>query len=59
MGFRVQSTPEMEALPAVGSVRPSSISVVVVLPAPLGPSRPNTSPCRTVRFRSSTAVSAP
>src|SRR5579862_7338 len=32
-----------------------SIPAVVVLPAPLGPSRPKISPCRTVRLRWSTA----
>ena len=31
-----------------GARRPSRISTVVVLPAPFGPSRPNTSPARDV-----------
>src|SRR5688500_8961348 len=33
--------------------------MVVVLPAPLGPSNPKTSPCRTVRSSLSTAVKSP
>src|SRR5215203_3110934 len=33
--------------------------IVVVLPAPFGPSRPNTSPWRTVRSSLSTAVKSP
>ncbi len=46
-------------MPRVGSVSPSSISTVVVLPAPLGPSSPNTSPARIVRSSESTAVKSP
>src|SRR5437763_281241 len=38
------SCPSTRASPAVGSRRPSRISTVVVLPAPFGPSRANTSP---------------
>ena len=38
---------------------PSRISTVVVLPAPLGPSRPNTSPRRTSNERPRTASTAP
>ena len=43
--------------PLLGLIRPSTCLSVVVLPAPLGPSRPTTSPSRTVRvapFRIST-----
>ena len=35
--------------PSVGNSRPSSNFMVVVLPEPLGPSRPNTSPFLTSR----------
>ena len=42
-------------VPASGVVSPSSISTVVVLPAPLGPSSPKHSPGHTSRSRPSTA----
>ena len=48
--------PSTRAVPDVGSVSPSSIRIVVVLPAPFGPSSPNTSPRRIFRSRWSTAV---
>ena len=38
--------------PALGRTRPSSSLMVVVLPAPFGPSRPTSSPRPTVRLRS-------
>ena len=44
------------ALPVVGSVSPRSIRMVVVLPAPFGPSSPKISPGRTSRSSWSTAV---
>ncbi len=44
--------------PAVGRTRPSSIRRVVVLPAPLGPRKPVTSPAATSKLRSRTAVTA-
>src|SRR5512141_3183609 len=47
------------AVPDVGSDKPSSIRMVVVLPAPFGPKRPNTSPGRTLRSSLSTAVKSP
>src|SRR3954447_13548141 len=47
------------AAPALGRTRPSSIRSVVVLPAPLGPRKPYTSPRRTVRSTASTAVRGP
>ena len=43
------------ASPLVGRMRPTSIRRLVVLPAPLGPSIPHTSPCSTTNERSSTA----
>ena len=46
-------------VPASGRIRPSSSSIVVDLPAPLGPSRATTSPGATVRSIPSTAVTSP
>src|SRR5580658_8028800 len=45
-------------LPASEVVRPSQISMVVVLPAPLGPSRPKHSPRATSRSMPSTATTS-
>src|SRR6185436_18432793 len=53
------SIPSTRAVPPVGSDSPNSIRMVVVLPAPLGPSKPKTSPCWTVRSSASTAVKSP
>src|ERR1700681_4798613 len=53
------SMPRMEISPAVGSSRPSSMEMVVVLPAPLPPSSPSTAPRGTVKVRSSTATISP
>ena len=41
-----QRSPSTSTSPASGSVSPSQISIVVVLPAPFGPSRPKHSPGR-------------
>src|SRR5512140_1494151 len=38
------SCPSMTTWPLVGLTRPTSIRIVVVLPAPFGPRNPNTSP---------------
>src|SRR5687768_12326705 len=46
----------MEAVPAVGSTSPIRILTVVVLPAPFGPRKPNTSPGATVSDRSCRTV---
>src|SRR5688572_13516481 len=59
MGSRAGSKSSTRAVPPVGSDSPSSIRMVVVLPAPLGPSRPKTSPCWIVRSSESTAVKSP
>src|SRR5476649_2825920 len=53
------SMPSTWISPAVGSSRPSSIEIVVVLPAPLPPSRPSTAPRGTANVRSSTATTSP
>ena len=46
-------------VPASGLMKPSHISTVVVLPAPLGPSRASTSAVWTSRSSSDTAVVDP
>jgi len=46
-------------LPEVGGNRVVSILIVVVLPAPLEPSKPKTSPALTESVRASTAVNVP
>ena len=46
----------MRALPAVGSTKFRNRLMVVVLPAPLAPSRQNTSPASIFRFSPSRAV---
>jgi hypothetical protein len=46
-------------VPEVGGIWPLSICRVVVLPAPLGPMKPKSSPCLMVREISSIAVSLP
>src|SRR3990172_2127649 len=43
------------ACPDVGRDRPVSMRIVVVLPAPLGPRKPNTSPSCTAKLMPSTA----
>jgi hypothetical protein len=47
----------MLALPELGVMNPASMRIVVVLPAPLGPRKPSTSPGFTSKLTSSTAVS--
>src|SRR5262249_33104117 len=51
--------PRTSTSPEVGSSKPSRISIVVVLPAPLGPRRPKHSPVRTSRSRPLTASTGP
>src|SRR6266446_6941611 len=54
----LQRSPSTSTSPESASVSPSQISMVVVLPAPLGPSRPKHSPLRTSRLRPSTATTS-
>src|SRR5882757_3696277 len=49
----------MRTSPLLGRSRPSSIRIVVDLPAPFGPRKPVTTPGRTVKVRWSTAVLSP
>src|SRR5262245_39576053 len=51
--------PATTADPDVGAIRVPRIRTVVVLPAPLGPRNPNTSPRRTLNDTSVTAARAP
>ena len=46
-------------LPLVGPMTSKSISIVVVLPAPFGPSKPNISPVFSSKEILSTAVKSP
>ena len=55
-GSAPTSTPPTIAWPLVGFTRVVSIPTVVVLPAPFGPSSPNTSPGATVNEIPSTAL---
>ena len=54
-GSAARSTPSTSIVPASGASRPATMRKVVVLPAPFGPSRAYSSPCRTVRSSWSTA----
>src|ERR1035438_7504201 len=51
--------PATRASPEEGGNSVVSILIVVVLPAPLEPSKPKTSPALTARVTASTAVNAP
>ena len=51
--------PNTSAVPASGRERPSTMSIVEVLPAPLGPRKATISPCSMARSRPSTAVTVP
>src|SRR5213596_1252868 len=53
------SCPPSSTLPAVGARSPIIIRMVVVLPAPLGPMKPNTRPCSIVKSRPATATVGP
>src|SRR5712692_1415247 len=55
-GWAATSIPPRNARPDVGTTRVVSIPAVVVLPAPLGPSRPKISPAFTSRLSRSTAA---
>src|SRR5580704_4119873 len=58
-GCLATSKPATNAWPPLGTSRVVSIRTTVVLPAPLGPSSPNTSPRRTSKLTWSTAVKVP
>jgi len=50
------SCPATHASPSSGSNRVDSILIRVLFPAPFSPSKPNTSPLRTVKLTPSRAV---
>src|SRR6185437_10267786 len=52
-------SPNSSTRPAVGPIRPISILIVVVLPEPFGPRKPNTAPCGTESSSPSTASCPP
>src|SRR6185503_12678454 len=56
---RVTSTPSMVTRPARGRTSPESTPNNVVLPAPLGPTRPTVVPRGTVRLTLSRATTPP
>src|SRR5450759_1323228 len=58
-GSRLTSTPPTVAVPLVGFSSPQSMRIVVDLPAPLLPRKPNTSPWRTSNVSRSTATKSP
>ena len=58
-GSRMTSNPQTRAVPSFGASSVVSMRIVVVLPAPFGPSSPKTSPRSTRRSRQSTARCAP
>src|SRR4026208_881139 len=53
------SGPRQRTVPEVGARKPVIIFIVVDLPAPFGPRKPSTSPARTSKETSSTAVRTP
>ena len=53
------STPSVSTSPPLRSRNPSRISMVVVFPAPLGPSKAKTSPLSTSKETSRTACLSP
>ena len=58
-GGRVERAPSTAPSPDVGATSPSSIAIVVVLPAPFGPMNPATTPRGSSKLRSSTAARSP
>jgi hypothetical protein len=55
----VSANPATCAEPDVGASSVPSVRTVVVLPAPLGPRNPNTSPRRTSKLTSANATRSP
>src|SRR5712692_1084245 len=56
---RRTSNPQIVTLPVVGLIRPTSMRMVVVFPAPFGPRNPKTSPGLSVNETPSTMVRLP
>ena len=53
------SRPQTLTVPLSGTLNPSRISTVLVLPAPFGPRRPNTSPSLTAKLTPRKASTSP
>jgi len=58
-GSLITEQPPTQASPLVGRSRVVRMRMVVVLPAPLGPTKPKTEPSSTLKETSRTAVSRP
>ena len=58
-GDVAMSKPPTRTVPLVGTMMPAMLRSVVVLPAPLGPTRPSTSPGATVNDSPRTASKSP
>ena len=58
-GWRVMSQPATRPQPSVGRLRPQSMRMAVVFPAPLAPRKPKISPGMTLSVMWSTAVKRP
>ena len=59
LAARTMSKPLTRAVPEVGGTSVVNMRMSVDLPAPFGPSSPNTSPCSTEKFSASTATKSP
>jgi hypothetical protein len=58
-GCLSMSKPQIDALPPVLLTSPARMLIIVDLPAPLGPSSPNISPCGTSRLTPASALLPP
>ncbi len=56
LAARTMSKPLTRAVPEVGGTSVVNMRMSVDLPAPFGPSSPNTSPCSTEKLSASTAA---
>src|SRR3954469_22799133 len=59
IGSETTEKPATRPSPEVGRKRVARNRIVVLLPAPLGPMKPKTSPLPIVKLRSSTATKSP
>src|SRR3954465_9477741 len=59
MGSSTMLWPPMVTSPSVGGMKPVIMRMVVLLPAPFGPRKPNTSPFSTVKETPLTATFGP
>jgi hypothetical protein len=59
LSVRARINPSTRSEPLSGRRRPSQHSIVVVFPAPFGPTMPKISPCPTANVTPSTAATLP